>query len=284
MKNLGFIEGFVSVILNFLIFIFKIIVGKSSKSIAMISDAWHTLSDSFTSIIVIFGFYLAKRGPDKKHPFGHQRAEQIGGIIIGTLLFLVGLNFLKESINRLIIKERAIFNLTGIIIFLISALLKEGLALFSYWAGKKIDSYSLIADAWHHRSDAIASFLIVIGSILGRKFWFIDSILGIIVSMLILYSAYEIIKNTGSVIIGEDISNETKVKIENIIKSISDKANDIHHLHIHSYGDHKEVTLHLRLPSNYSIKRAHKIATDIENEIRKETGLEITVHIEPEKD
>lgn len=282
-NNLGFIEGWLSIVINILLFAGKLFIGILNNSVAIKADAYHTLSDSFTSIVVIFGFWIANKPPDKKHPFGHQRAEQVAAIIVGVLLFLVGLNFLKESFLKLKFKKGATFTNITIIIFLISVILKELLAIFSIWAGKKIKSQSLIADGWHHRSDAIASLLILIGSFAGNKLWFIDSILGILVSFLILYAGYEIIRSTSSIFMGEDIEKETKDSIIKIINEIEPRIKDIHHFHIHSYGSHKEITLHLRLPGNYSIKKAHNISEVIESRIRKELGIELTVHIEPMK-
>jgi cation diffusion facilitator family transporter len=123
----------------------------------MTADAWHTLSDTLTSVVVILGFWISSRLEDEEHPFGHGRAEVIATIIIATLLAVVGINFLKDSIQQLIVQRSASFSTVGLVVFAISVVIKEGLARFSIWAGKKTDSKSLIADGWHHRSDALAS-------------------------------------------------------------------------------------------------------------------------------
>ena len=106
---------------------------------AMTANAWHTLSDTLTSVVVILGFWISSRPEDKEHPFGHGRAEIIATIIIATLLAVVGINFLKDSIRQLIAQRSTSFSTVGLVVFAISVVIKEGLARFSIWAGKKTD-------------------------------------------------------------------------------------------------------------------------------------------------
>jgi cation diffusion facilitator family transporter len=176
-QQLGYIEGWLSTVLNTLLFGLKLWVGIRAGSVAMVADAWHTLSDTLTSIVVIFGFWIAGKPQDREHPFGHGRAEVIGAVVIGTLLAVVGFNFLVKSYHQLRNPQHVNFSLFSIVVFAISIVLKEALAQFSLWAGKKVKSQSLIADGWHHRSDAIASALIVIGALFGKTFWWIDGVL-----------------------------------------------------------------------------------------------------------
>ena len=144
--SIGYLEGFISTILNILLFGLKYWVGIQTFSVAIVADAWHTLSDSLTSVIVIIGFKVSSKPADKEHPFGHGRAELISSVIIGTLLIIVGFNFLVESIHRFINYQSANYQNLAVIMFIISTIIKEGLAQFSIRAGKKINSYSLIAD------------------------------------------------------------------------------------------------------------------------------------------
>jgi cation diffusion facilitator family transporter len=280
-QKLGYLEGWTSVLLNSAIFAFKFWIGKSLNSISMLADAWHTLSDSLTSMIVIIGFFMMAKPADKKHPFGHARAENIAAIVIGVLLAGAGINFFRESIFRLIRHQMVTFSLFAIIVFLISAMAKELLARFSFWAGKKINSQSLAADGWHHRSDAIASALIVIGALVSKSLWWIDGLLGMGVSILIIYAAFDIFKNTVSDLLGEGVDSELRERIINSIRNECPEVKGIHHLHIHHYGNNMELTIHIKLFPQMNVKDAHLISSRIEKRLRDEFKLEPTVHVEP---
>lgn len=278
---LGYVEGILSFLLNVVLFGVKYWVGLQSGSVAILADAWHTLSDSLTSVIVILGFKFSTKPPDKKHPFGHSRAEIISSIIIGTLLAIVAFNFLMESIHRFRNHQAASYSTFAIIIFFISAVLKEGLAQFSFWSGHKIDSKALRADGWHHRSDAIASVLILLGIFLGKDYWWIDSVMGGIVSLLLFYATYDILWESISSLIGEEPKEEVKTAIRILIKDTLARDIYLHHLHLHEYGMHKELTFHIRLPSEMQLQEAHRIADQIEDVIRDKMQIETTIHVEP---
>ena len=278
---IGYLEGTISIIINNILFGLKYWVGIKTFSIAIIADAWHTLSDTLTSLVVIVGFKVSSKPADKKHPFGHGRAEVISSIIIGTLLLVVGINFLFASIQRFRNQQSASFNMLAIIMFTISVIVKEGLAQYSFRLGKNINSQSLIADGWHHRSDAIASMMILVGIFIGDYFWWIDSIMGILVSLIIFYTTYKILKESISTLIGEEPSETFKADIIEIVtRSISHDVS-LHHLHSHIYGDSKELTFHIRLPADMKLEEAHKIAERLEKEIKNEMDIDTTIHIEP---
>jgi cation diffusion facilitator family transporter len=281
--SIGYLEGFISTILNILLFGLKYWVGIKTFSIAIIADAWHTLSDSLTSVIVIIGFKISSKPADKEHPFGHGRAELISSVIIGTLLAIIGFNFLMESIHRFVNHQSANYQNLAVIMFIISTIIKEGLAQFSIRAGKKINSYSLIADGWHHRSDAIVSFLILIGIFLGEYFWWLDSVMGIAVSLIIFYTAYKISKNAISALIGEKPDEDLISEIRKIVNCNISRDVKLHHLHFHIYGNTKELTFHIRLPGDMRLEEAHQIATNLEEKIKEKMDIETTIHIEPFK-
>ena len=123
-SNLGYFEAILSIILNLILFILKLWAGVMTGSIAIIADAWHTLSDSFTSLILLFGIRLSSKPPDKGHPFGHGRAEVVFSIIIGTILAVIAFNFLSESTDRLKHHQQADFNKIAVIILIISVIAK----------------------------------------------------------------------------------------------------------------------------------------------------------------
>ena len=283
-RRLGFLEGTLSAILNTILFVLKLWVGVAAGSVAMVADAWHTLSDTLTSLVVIAGFWISGKPGDKDHPFGHGRAELVASIIIGTLLGVVGVNFLGNSIHQLRDHKEATFGLSAVIVFFVSVVLKEGIAQFSIRAGRKVKSQALIADGWHHRSDALASAMIVVGALLQKRFWWIDGVLGIGVSLLILYAAFGIMKEAASPLLGENPDDTILRDIRRLVAEYAPQISDVHHIHIHRYGDHVEITLHARMPQDMSVKEAHDVASKLETLIRDKLGHEATIHMEPQGD
>ena len=279
--SIGYLEGTVSIIVNTLLFGLKYWVGIKTFSIAIIADAWHTLSDSLTSVVVIIGFKISSKPADKKHPFGHGQAEIISSVIIGTLLALVGVSFLISSIQKFINHQSASYGNLAIVVFIISVIVKEGLAQFSIRVGKKINSQSLIADGWHHRSDALVSLMILLGIFIGGYFWWVDSIMGAVVSLVIFYTTYIILKKSISTLIGEGPSEDFEAEIRKIVANNVSHDVKLHHLHCHKYGENKELTFHIRLPADMRLKDAHKIAEELEEKIKEEMDIETTIHVEP---
>jgi cation diffusion facilitator family transporter len=279
----AYLEGWISIIINTLLFILKYWAGIVSSSIAIIADAWHTLSDSISSVIVIIGVKISNKPADKEHPFGHGRAELIASVIIGVILALIGFDFFINSLEKIKNKEKAAYGAIAIIATVISIVSKELLAQYAFWAGKKTKLKSLKADAWHHRSDAISSVVVLAGIFLGKYYWWIDGTLGIIVALLIFYAAYEILKEGISPLIGETPDGELIDKIKKISNRVANKETDIHHFHIHTYGNHTEITFHIKLPKDYVFEKVHNIATEIETTIKEELGIEATIHMEPSK-
>lgn len=278
---LAYLEGWISIFINMVLFGLKYWAGIVTGSVAIMADAWHTLSDSLTSVVVIFGARATQKPADQDHPFGHGRAELIASIIIGVLLAIIGFNFVVEGISRLSHHERAVFGKLAVVIFTISVILKECIAQFSFWAAKKTNMQTLKADGWHHRSDAIASFIILVGVFLGKYWWWIDGVLGIIVALLILYAAYDILKEAINPLLGEDVDKKLVTRIKEISTRIAPDRLDIHHIHYHRYGNHVELTFHIMLDGSMTLEDAHSIATTIENAIRNEMHIETTIHVEP---
>lgn len=277
----GYLEGIVSIIVNTGLFSLKLWAGIVSGSLALTADAWHTLSDSFSSIIVIFSVRLSSRKPDKEHPFGHGRWEQIAAIFIAFILGIIAYDFMKNSIINFQSKESANFGTLAIVVTIISIVVKEALAQYAFYIGRKTDNLTVKADGWHHRTDALSSIVVLIGIFFSKYFWWIDSILGIIISLMLFYASYEIIKEAIGKLLGEKPSDEIVARVEQIIKSESITELTPHHYHIHNYITNQELTFHIKVENTMDIITAHKIATGIENRIKKELNIIATIHIEP---
>ncbi len=140
---------------------------------------------------------------------------------------------------------------------------------------------SLIADGWHHRSDSISSVIILVGIFAGKYFWWADAALGIIVSLFLLHAAYKIIKDSGSFLIGEHHSDNVTDSLMAIAEKVHNDSMNIHHIHVHDYGKHSEITFHIRLPDEMTLLNTHSIASDLEKAIRKNMHMEATIHVEP---
>jgi len=280
-SNWAEVEGWLSIFGNIVLFILKYWAGLLTGSIAIIADAWHTLSDSLSSVIVIIGAKISKKPADEDHPFGHGRADLISAFIIGILLLLVAFDFIIESYHTLQNQESSKFGNIAVIVMIISVVLKELLAQFAYFGAKKTNSKVLKADAWHHRSDAISSLVILVGIFLGPYFWWIDGALGMIVAIMIGYAAYEIISDSIHSLLGESPSDTIIDELKSTIGEVHPYDLEPHHFHLHVYGDHSELTFHIRLPQDMPIKQAHDIATVLEEAILEKYAYVSTIHIEP---
>ncbi len=279
----AYLEGYISIIINILLFLLKYWAGIISGSIAVIADAWHSLSDSLTSIVVIISSRETARPADDDHPFGHGRAELIGSVIIGVLLAVVGFNFLIDSAKRIISFESRDFPPVVMVVITISVLVKEISAQYAFWCYRKTGTHALKADGWHHRSDAITSLFILLGIFLNSYFWWMDGILGVIVSLVLIITSWSIIKEGALPLLGESPDNPLISSITSVIRDSYPQEIYMHHFHLHRYGYHSEITFHICLPGNKSIEEGHHIATVIEEAIRDKLSMEATIHVEPLK-
>lgn len=279
---MGMLEGLVTGIGNIILFGLKLWAGMVSGSVALIADAWHTLTDTVSSLIVIVGMKIASKPPDKEHPFGHGRAEFISSLIIGILLILIGVHFVSVSIEKLQNREEANFGLIAIVVTIISMLLKEAMAQYAFWVARRINAESIKADGWHHRSDAISSALILIGIFLEKYAWWIDAALGILVSVIIFYSAWVILKNTINTLLGVKPEKETINKIKEITANVYPDDLRVHHFHIHNYGFHNEMTFHVVLPKQMELNEASQITRRLFEEIKQQMNILATIHIDTE--
>jgi cation diffusion facilitator family transporter len=280
--RLGITEGWISGVGNIILFGLKIWAGLVSGSVALIADAWHSLTDTLTSLIVLIGIKIAGKPADKEHPYGHGRAEVIASLIIGILLILVAIHFVTESVEKLKCREDANFGIIAISVMILSLIVKEGMAQFAFWIARKTKAESIRADGWHHRSDAISSVIILLGIFVEKFAWWIDGALGILVSFVIFYSAWLILKNTVSILLGQKPNIEMINEIKTLVEKIYPGKLRIHHFHIHNYGFHNEMTFHIVLPENMRLHEARKITQKIFEEIKSQMNILATIHIDTE--
>ena len=255
-----------------------------SGSVALLADAWHTLSDSLSSVAVLIGVKMSSRKADKKHPFGHGRIENLVAILIGVMLAIVAYEFITEAIDKLRNPDsKAIFGTMAIVVTAVSIVVKEGMAQFSFYVARKTGSTSVKADGWHHRSDALSSIVVLAGIFLQDYFWWIDAVLGICVSVILMVAVYKIIREAIDKLMGERVPDEIIAQVKTIIQETIGCDLQVHHFHIHNYGTHSELTFHINLPPDMTILEGHGIADKIEKQLREKMGIESTIHLEPRK-
>lgn len=284
-SHVGILEGWVSIIGNFILFVIKMVFGWMANSLALIADAFHTLSDVATSIVVIFGFKVAQKPADKEHPFGHGRAEVITTLAIAILMAVVAFEFMKGSVERLFFSDTDVdasqIDWLFIGIIMLTAAAKAWMAYFAYQLGDLIDSDALRGDAIHHKSDVYTTVLVVAG-LIGVHFGFpkVDGLMGFGVAIMILYSAYDIARDAIDELLGKPASIEDINEISEIALTIPG-ARQVHDVIVHTYGEQKFISLHIEIDEDTTPPAAHNIADNVEHKLAHELNAEVVTHIDP---
>lgn len=283
--HVGMLEGWVSILGNFVLFVIKLIFGWMVNSLALIADAFHTLSDVGTSIVVIFGFKVAQKPADREHPFGHGRAETIATLAIAILMAVVALEFLKGAIDRLFFSEIDIdvskLDWLFIGVITLTAVGKAWMAHFAYQLGDLIDSDALRGDAVHHKSDVYTTVLVIV-ALIGAYYGvpYVDGIMGIGVAIMILYAAYDIAKDAIDDLLGKPATAEFIKQISDMATSVPG-ARQVHDVVVHNYGDQSFISLHVEIEESTSPAIAHHIADNVEHKLAHELNAEVVTHIDP---
>lgn len=277
----GYREGTVSIIFNTLLFALKYWAGAVTGSIALLADAWHTLSDSLSSIIVLLVSKLSTKRADREHPFGYGRYEQLGAIFIGVLLAIVAYDFAKDSIHSLANRQSTVFGTLAIVVTVISILAKEGLAQYAFHLARKTGNTAIKADGWHHRTDALSSVVVLAGIFLADYFWWIDGVLGLIIAAMLFWTTYEIIREAVDKLLGGCPDEAFVESLKTVIYENFGQRLDMHHFHVHDYNTHKELTFHIRFDGNKTLNECHEIASHIESYIKERYDMDTTIHMEP---
>ena len=278
------LEGGISIVVNIVLFAVKIWAGMVTGSIALVADAWHTLSDSLSSVFIIVAAKLASKKADKEHPFGHGRWELIAALLVAAFLAVIGYEFFTDSIDVLKGRESVMYGTLAIVVTVISIIAKELLAQYAFYLGRKHNNPAITADGWHHRTDTLSSVVVLIGIIVTKAIpglWWMDGVLGLLCAVLIFYAAFLIMKETITKILGEEPTEEFINELTEEVRRIHNEDVQLHHVHIHNYITHKELTFHIMLDKDMSIEESHGIATVIEDRIQECFDMTATIHVEP---
>ncbi|MBN2584572.1 MAG: cation diffusion facilitator family transporter [Planctomycetes bacterium] len=280
----------VSIVGNCLLAAVKLALGLLTNSISLMADAAHTASDMLTSIVVWIGLRVARQPADAKHPYGHGRAETIAALVVAVLLGAVGLDLAVSSISRALRPPKVgeEFGSTGMLLaagfILASVFFKAWMGYYASRVGHTIKNQSLLADAWHHYSDAFSSILVVIALVLARYgIYGADGWLGLGVSIVLLGTAWFHMKMAGSALLGERPDEELVQRIEGAARSVHGVIG-VHGVAVHDYGRRKVTSLHIELTPNLPLDGAHHVASQVETAIAQQTGLMALVHAEPQSE
>ena len=277
----GILEGWVSTVINLILFAFKLAAGLFVNSIALITDAVHSLSDMLSSIAVIWGFKISAQPPDREHPFGHGRMEHVTTLIIAILLIITGFEFARVAFGRITHAEPVVFNLPVIIIVSITIVFKEWLSKFARELGRRIDSKALEGDARHHKADVITSVMVIL-VLFSEKIHFrqFDGVVGILISVYIMYSGWKMLQDVITPLLGESATYEELAEIKKIAKSVKG-IKGTHDIMMHKYGSMKVISLHVEIPEEFPFMEAHNLIEEIEENINVKMGAITTIHLDP---
>ena len=280
-NQIGIFQGWVSTAVNSILFIFKLFAGLITGAVSLIADAVHTLSDVVTSLIVIWGFNQSKKPADMGHPYGHGRAEYIATLIISVLLCVAGIEFIETAIDRIQNPILIISDWWMIAILGLTVVIKEITARYAKFLSSKIASGLLHADAWHHRTDAVSSILVLIALIAGNfGYSSIDGWAGLFVALILIYTGFDIARDSVDDLIGKPPDVAELDTIRDIALSVPG-ALGVHDISVHSYGLDKFVSIHAEINAKKTAAEAHDISEEIESKLGKAMGVEPTVHLDP---
>ena len=279
-------------IVNFLLLVFKFVAGIVGHSAAMLADAVHSLSDFVTDIIVIVFVRILGKPEDEGHDYGHGKYETLATAIIGLILFLVGIGILFNGAKSVIAsiggETLAAPSMLALVAAGLSILLKELVYRYTIHESKRLNSQAMVANAWHHRSDAFSSIgtLVGIGGAicLGERWRILDPLAAIVVSIFIMRVAVQLLKPCVDELLEHSLPAETENRILEIIRSFPE-VSEPHHLRTRRIGNHLAIEVHIRMNGNTPLVEAHALASEIEQKLKDEYGVEthIGIHMEPLK-
>jgi len=278
----GLMASIVGICCNVLLFSAKLLVGMLVNSISVTADAFNNLSDAASSVIGFIGVKMAGKPADEDHPFGHGRMEYIAAFIVAFLVIQVGFSFLKTSIGKIIHPEEMTFKAVSVAILLLSVCVKLWMAFFNNTLGKRIQSAVMKATAADSLGDVVTTSATIL-SILVYGIWGlnIDGIIGIAVSVIVMWAGVKIAKDTLTPLIGEPIDPKLYVEITEFLESY-DGIIGSHDLIVHNYGPSRSMaSIHAEVPNDVDIEVSHEIIDAIEREAVRKFGIFLVIHMDP---
>lgn len=285
-KNLAIHVSVVSIIVNVVLSAAKLLAGIFGKSSAMVSDAIHSASDVFSTFVVIAGVKMSEKKADKGHPYGHERMECVASIILAVLLGIVGVGIGVSGMGKILSGNYQTLEIPGLISLIaavVSIAVKEWMFWYTRAAAKKLNSGALMADAWHHRSDALSSVGSFAGILFARiGFPVMDSIASVIISLCIIKAAYDIFKDGINKMVDHSCDSETQEAILNSALNVQGVI-DVDDLKTRLFGSKLYVDMEISVDANLSFKASHEIAERVHSVIEEKYPecIHCMVHVNP---
>lgn len=281
-NSYGTLGGVIGIIINSLLFLIKFSIGTLVGSIAVSADAFNNLSDAASSIITIIGFKMANKPADAEHPFGHGRIEYLSALIVAFMVMLVGIQFIKSSIERILNPQPIVFESIPFILLIVSIGFKIWLSTFNKFLGNKINSSALKAAATDALGDVFTSSTVAISFLIAKFTSFpIDGYIGILVALAILYAGFSLVKETLNPLLGEAPDPELVNSICEMVLSY-ENITGVHDLIVHNYGPGRVIaSIHAEIPSDVDIMEIHNVIDKAEREVSKELDLHLVIHMDP---
>ena len=278
--------SFITIVQNVLLSVFKLFAGIFAHSNAMISDAVHSASDVFSTIIVIIGVKLASKESDKEHPYGHERLECVAAIVLSIVLLYTGIKIGSQAVKDIIGGNYQSLQKPGMLALVaavVSIVTKEIMYWYTRHYAKKIDSSALMADAWHHRSDALSSVGALVG-IGGAMMGFpvMDSIASIVIFVFIAKAAYDIFKDAMDKMVDHSCDEETEKEMRDFVLAQKEVLS-VDLLHTRIFGNKIYVDVEIGVNGSYTLRHAHEIAEEVHEGIEKNFPKvkHVMVHVNP---
>lgn len=278
----------ITIVQNIVLSLFKFIAGIVANSSAMMSDAVHSASDVFSTIVVIIGVKLSSKDSDKEHPYGHERLECMAAIILSMVLFITGLGIGSEALQNILQGDYATLEKPGmlaVIAAVVSIAVKEAMFWYTRHYAKKVDSSALMADAWHHRSDAFSSIGALVG-ISGAMLGFpiMDSVASLVIFVFIAKAAYDIFKDAMDKMVDHSCDEETEHQMRECVMA-HEEVQGIDLLQTRIFGNKIYVDVEIQVDGTYTLQKAHEIAEEVHENIEKNFPKvkHIMVHVNPAK-
>ncbi len=278
----GLVSGWFSIAVIFLLFVVKIVLGLMAHSVSIIATAFHLLSHLANSIILVVTFYVTARPATEKSPFGHGRMEHIAPLIMAIFLFVSAIYIGETSVHQAVEPHEVHYFRALPWILLGTMIVKLLLAQFVRFLADRVRSEAIHANAVHHVIEAVMTFGVILGLIIGHSYHFpaIDGYIGIVVSAWLLYLGYTHAKHSIVPILGRAPSNETLRKIRETARGV-EGVYDVHETIVHDYGSMYIISLHAEIPERYGPAKMHEIAEVCEGRLRKTFGGESVCHTDP---
>lgn len=280
--RIGKLSGAVGIICNCLLAAGKLIVGHMTSSMSITADGLNNLSDGASSIVTLLGFKLAEKPADRKHPYGHARIEYIAGLTVAVMILFIGLELGKSSVQKFINPEPIEFSFTAVWVLCASILVKLFMMLFNLKMGRKINSNALLATAADSRNDVMTTSTVLAASIVEHFYDVrIDGVMGIAVSLFILYSGIKLAGETMSPLLGEGANPELQKQITDYINGCP-MVLGCHDLMVHDYGPGRRyASIHVEIDKNEDPMACHARIDRMERECLKNYGTHLVIHYDP---